>query len=275
MSIMTKFKIFTASIIVIILIVIVIVYTSFDNNNRIMNTEQSYDAIGYAIIVCEVAKKDNNWNNFPLSKNFKKKYNSKYGILGKEIIFDNINWKISTEEDKKNQIVTLVVLNKLKIEDYYIHYKINDKNELDDIDIVKKVVRQNDAGVRVIEKSSMTEDKYIDNICSVAAPLELNDDIFNYINTTDNYYNKWQYGFIITNDYVSIDAYKDLCSFRDKLVYIKCRFPIRDDNYEIIDEKERYYKVHYYTNEDLWLDDVEVEEVSKEEIDRLRDEKKN
>ena len=44
------------------------------------------------VVLCELAKKNGDWSNLPLSKNFIKKYNEKDGIL-KEIEFDNIVYR--------------------------------------------------------------------------------------------------------------------------------------------------------------------------------------
>ena len=44
------------------------------------------------VVLCELAKKNGDWSNLPLSKNFIKKYNEKDGIL-KEIEFDSIVYR--------------------------------------------------------------------------------------------------------------------------------------------------------------------------------------
>ena len=289
MSKWTKLKIIIGTIvsIFVILVIALLINISHFVNGKYeqpnMNNKQTVDNKlniddDIAEIVRQTAVKNNKWDDLPLSKKFKKKYNSKDGILVNDN-YTKLSWSLSGT-DIQQQIVTLIVFHNLKKEYYYIHYTLNESNELDDVEIVDKKLLYDENGNEVIYKKSMTEKNYLHNLKCVAYPSRLEYEIFEYINVTDNYLTKWKNGFVKGDYTFSIQAIEELCDYEKQIAYLKCEYPKRDENGDIADvfnpvddELTLYYKVKFFTNKDLWLDDVEVEEVSKEEIDRLLSEK--
>ena len=228
----------------------------------------------FAEIIWETAKKNSDWSRLPLSDNFMKKYNSKDGILKGDEGITSI--KYSNESNRENNIVVLRVAHNLKYEDYYIHYYVDSNNNLDDVELTSKVMDIDESGVEVVKKKLMDEGDYISNIELLAAPYRGERNNLDFVYLTDKYYSKWGKGFVNNRgqDIFYIESIKALCNFQNQIVYLKCDYPeIGADGWpltgEPIDELSLYYKVHYIINSDFWLDDVEVEEVSKAEIDRL------
>ena len=244
------------------------------NNKQIVNNNLNMDN-DTLLIMDEVAKKNGNWSNLPISKSFKKKFNSKDGIF----MDDNYTYcGLFTDSsfDKLKQIVCYNVWHNYKAEWYYVHYILNGQNELDDVEIFDKVLKQDEKGNPVIYKKSMSEEYYLHNLIGLAFPYRLEYDIFEYVNVTDDYLNKWKEGFVVGAPIFSIESIEPLCNYNNQLAYLKCEYPEYDENDDIIgmdEEKDLYYRVHYFVDNNMWLDDVEVEEVSKEEIDRLLSEK--
>ena len=251
------------------------------NIMRIVNIEKDYSSMNkqklnmdenYCEVVRSVAIPNYDWSILPLSKKFRKKFSRKKGILNDESIKEVGYYYTSSKEE---QLVQLVVIDGLKEDEYYVHYFLNDQNELDDIEIVKHKLSYDENGKEIIYKTTMNEINYIGNITQLAAPWRGTTyiDFFDYINTTEKYEKKYRGGFVSSKGFevFSIQEIKELCSFVDKIVYIKCEYPKYegDDIIGMDDDLTSYYKVHYYTNEKNWLDDVDVVEMSKEEIDSL------
>lgn len=284
MSEWTKIKIvigIIGSIFVILVIALWINISQFNNSKydqtnlnekKISNIQVTDNKLNmnddFVKIIKTTAEKNGNWDELPLSKEFKKKYNAKNGILGKD---DNYTY-LSSDSYNSNKIEHIVVLNvdhNYKQEQYYIHYMVNDQNELEDVEIVGKKLLYDENGNEVIYKETM-DGAYVSNIMLLAAPGRLEYDPFDYIYVTNNYLNKWSGGFI---DYDTSCGIENVTGLEDKeqhLVYLYVVQDKFDENGDIIgDEWEKYFRVHYFVDSNLWLDDVEVEEVSKEEIDRL------
>lgn len=228
-------------------------------------------------IIYRTVKKNGDWSDLPLSKKFKKKYSVKNGILNDDKITDIYG---GGNSDKEKQIVVLNIKHGTKDEEYYIHYTINENNELDDVEIVDKKLLYDENGNEVIYKESISEENYEDILIKLADPYNINhaEPETNYYNLTENYMSNWSGGFVNSRgfDYYSRYIIKELSNFKDRIAYMKCEYPKFDNNGDIIDIDEGltlYYKIKFYINNNMWLDDVEVREVSKEEIDRLLSEK--
>lgn len=275
------------SIFIVLVIILLINISYFVNNRYEQQSKEQVDGKkvvldiedNIAEIVRQTALKDNMWNDLPLSKTFKKKYNSKDGILVNDN-YTKLTWSLSGT-DTQQQIVTLIVFHNSKKEYYYVHYTLNENNELDDVEIVDKKLLYDESGNKVIYKESITEENYEDILIKLADPYNINhaEPETDFFNLTENYMNKWSGGFVDNRgfDYYSRYIIKELSSFKKRIVYMKCEYPKFDKNGDIIDIDEEltlYYKVKFFMNTDLWLDDVEVEEVSKKEVDRLLNEKK-
>lgn len=275
------------SIFIVLVIILLINISYFVNNRYEQQSKEQVDGKkvvldiedNIAEIVRQTALKDNMWNDLPLSKTFKKKYNSKDGILVNDN-YTKLTWSLSGT-DTQQQIVTLIVFHNSKKEYYYVHYTLNENNELDDVEIVDKKLLYDESGNKVIYKESITEENYEDILIKLADPYNINhaEPETDFFNLTENYMNKWSGGFVDNRgfDYYSRYIMKEISDFVGRIAYMKCEYPKFDDNGEIIEidkELTLYYKVKFYINEDMWLDDLEVEEISKEEIDRLLNEKK-
>ena len=282
MSKWTKLKIIIGTIvsIFVILVIALLINISHFVNGKYeqpnMNNKQTVDNKlniddDIAEIVRQTAVKNNKWDDLPLSKKFKKKYNSKDGILVNDN-YTKLSWSLSGT-DIQQQIITLIVFHNFKKEYYYIHYTLNTNNELDDVEIVDKKLLYDENGNEVIYKETM-DGAFASNIVLLAAPGHLEYNPFDYIFVTDNYLNKWSGGFIDYNISCGIEPISGIESKENHLVYLYVVQDKFDENGTIIgDEWEKYFKVHYFVDENMWLDDVEVEEVSKEEIDKLLSEK--
>lgn len=287
MSKWTKIRIvfgITGSIFAILVVVLVVNIGSYVNRKyeqtkleQVVNDKNTDNKLNmdddFINIVYRTIKINSNWSNLPLSKNFKKKFNAKNGILNDNTITDIYG---GINSNKEKQIVVLNIKHGLKDEEYYIHYTVNENNELDDVEIVDKKLLYDENGNKIIYKESISEENYEDVLIKLADPYNINhaELEIDFYNLTENYISKWSGGFVNSRgfDYYSRYIIKELSSFKKRIVYMKCEYPKFDNNGDIIDIDEEltlYYKVKFFMNTDLWLDDVEVEEVSKEEIDML------
>lgn len=287
MSKWTKIRIvfgITGSIFAILVVVLVVNIGSYVNRKyeqtkleQVVNDKNTDNKLNmdddFINIVYRTIKINSNWSNLPLSKNFKKKFNAKNGILNDNTITDIYG---GINSNKEKQIVVLNIKHGLKDEEYYIHYTVNENNELDDVEIVGKKLLYDENGNKIIYKESISEENYEDVLIKLADPYNINHAELetDFYNLTENYISKWSGGFVNSRgfDYYSRYIIKELSSFKKRIVYMKCEYPKFDNNGDIIDIDEEltlYYKVKFFMNTDLWLDDVEVEEVSKEEIDML------
>ena len=291
MSIMKIIKIVLITLVVAIIGILVIFIVNLKNvnnsatNNDYIKTNMLNMQDDYSKVLREVVKKNGDWHNLPLSSGFKDRYNSKDGI------FQNDNYTklylMKTGTDGKRQTVAFSVFHDAKEEEYYVHYTVNDKNELDDVEIVDKILRYDENGKEVIYKETMNG-AFVSNITQLAAPYRLEWDPFDYVYVTDHYLHKWGGGFIPyfeidiedeNNAYISIEPYDIICNKEKQEVYFSAEYTyIENDgapDAKLACDYIKYFKVHYITDEKAWLDDVEVEEVSKEEIDRLLNEAKS
>ena len=264
-------------IVVCVLIVLInnIYYNSAVNNNienNVVKNEKTTlnmedDTLD---ILYEVAKKNGDWSNLPLSDSFKKKYNSIDGIF-KGISYTRCGIYSDSSFDKIKKLACYNVKTGLKKEEYHVHYIVNDKNELDDIEIVNKILRYDENGNKVICKESILEESYEDILIKLADPYNINhaEPETDFFNLTENYMRKWSGGFVNNRgfDYYSRYLIKELSSFSNRIVYMKCEYPKFDDNGDIIDLEDKsltlYYRIRFYLNDDMWLDDVDVERDDK------------
>lgn len=287
MSRWTKIKIVIGamvSVFVILIIVLLINISRFVNNKyeqpstnqQKTNEKQSLNKMNmnddFVNIIYRTVKKNGDWSDLPLSKKFKKKYSVKNGILNDDKITDIYG---GGNSDKEKQIVVLNIKHGMKDEEYYIHYILSENNELDDVEIVDKRLLYDENGNEVIYKVSMDKDNYEFNISRLAYPFGADRDPRDYINMTNKYIDNYYNGFIQipVADRITALPMTKISNYNNKIVYLEVEYCIYNgddigDWYGPI-----YYRVNYTTDVNMWLDDVEVEEVSKEEIDRLLSEK--
>ena len=131
--------IFVAIIIVFVLIATILLIVKNKNDNYFVDESKKeyYTGEGWHELVLEVAKKNNDWTGLPLSKSFRKKYNSTDGILGK-IEFDTIELNPFSDEDNFIGTMCHLLLKKGKKEFAYIYEQKYEKitNLLDDVKLV-------------------------------------------------------------------------------------------------------------------------------------------
>ena len=270
MSNWKKIKIISIFVIVIVILSLVMLFNNKKNDINIYNNKTNENDIklnmddDFINIIYYTVKKNSDWTNLPLSNKFKNKYNPQNGILNDDGI---TNISGGGDSDKDKQIVVLNIFHNSKKEEYHIHYILNEQNELDDVEIVNKKLLYDENGKEVIEKANTSAGAII----SLCAPYRLEYNPLDYYNVTENYIKKWGGGFIPQQ---AIQGVLDIPKLNDEvnnIVYIESEYPELDESESIIigEGLKRYFRVHYFVDENMWLDDVEVEEVSKTEIDRL------
>ena len=258
-----------------------IYYSDTANNNVENNVAKSEKTIlnmedNTLDILYEVAQKNGNWANLPLANSFKSKYNPSDGIF-KDVSYSRCGIYSDSSFNKIKKLACYNVKTDLKKEEYYVHYIVNGKNELDDVEIVDKILRYDENGKEVIYKKNITADNYKDALIKLADPYNIShyESETDYFNLTENYMKKWSGGFVNSRgfDYYSKYVVNELSSFEDRIVYMKCEYPKFDDNGDIVKLENKsltlYYRIRFYLNNDMWLDDVEIDEISKEEIEKL------
>lgn len=273
MSNWKKIKIISLVVLLVVITLLVIIFVNnrnhFNNipdsmkteSNRMLNMDNDFINIVYF-----TAKKNSDWTNLPLSNKFRNKYNPQNGILNDDEI---TNISGGGDSDKDKQIVVLNIFHNSKKEEYHIHYILNEQNELDDVEIVNKKLLYDENGKEVIEKETM-DGAFDSNIVLLAAPDRLEYNPFDYVYVTENYLKKWRPGFIDYDISCGIEPISGLENKEKQIVYLYVVQDKFDENGTIIgDEWEKYFRIHYFVDENMYLDDVEVEEVSKDEIDRL------
>lgn len=147
-------------IIVLLISIVIILCNYFLNKYSVLNKEerinnmavyQGKNELNGGDVANEIQSaiaKYTNWDNLFLSVNFKKKFKSKYGII------ENVNdysdfWCIDSEYENKKNVIVIYANKKKSIFDkdesdnvttkYYFEYKLNDKNEIDDLLLLKKM----------------------------------------------------------------------------------------------------------------------------------------
>lgn len=213
-------------------------------------------------IVREVAKINGNWENLPLSKEFKKKFNSKTGILQDDKI-TYLSW--STDNyDKEKQIVCLIVDHKDKSENYYIHYLLNDKNELDDVELIKKDFRieydehgnEVDNDIEEYDPIALESDEFEDFVkrfCNEPNNAgDFSPRLWEWTLLSDNFIKKIKdspFGVEYDDNPVLRTKVLDGTSYDDRIAYVEI------DN----GEKKERFKIIFVITEDGIFDDFEVE----------------
>lgn len=239
--------ILTSALVLLLMFYIILLLTTTginEKNKKMLNMNNDY-----VKIVLEVAKKNGNWKNLPLSKKFKKKYNSKEGILLKDNYSAIGSASINSSQDK--QIVCLIVKHNYnrKTEDYYIHYVLNDKNELDDIEIIRKEFIEeydefgNDMNPNLDPLPEVEEkyyDSFIDQFCRVPYDTIVDYDkhVWEYFLFDENYkmtmpYNKSILGNEFTKNHVRKVNILDGTDFNTLIAYVQVSNGVVSKKYKL------------------------------------------
>lgn len=258
-------------LIVIIIIFIIGIFSILHNCQRKKETAQINETViskfslddNYKEIFDIISLKDQNWELLPLSNSFLYKFNPYDGVFVND---DYTQINISRYDKEKKEIVYHVA-HGTRYDDYFCEYIINDDNELDDFSLIKKVVTQYDIGdYPKLKLDRENFEGYILNF-AVAVGETLGGDSYNSydsMETSEHFRMKYPNGYIIGLDNVFNRSYlSDLTELKNNTMYIK--IPHGDYNSPTIN----YYRIKYYVDKQGSLDDVDVEEVTENYINKL------
>lgn len=237
--------------------------TEVNQNMNMLNMEENFDDI-----ICNVVRKNCDWNFLPLSHEFKKKYNCKDGIL-KDDDFTNVAVNCNNEKtNKEKQQVTLIVSHGYRVDDYYFKYFLNDKNELDDVQLIKTEVTQYAEGLTptiASEPSYINKNNYKNAITHLSTPYMYE---FDGVETTENFKEKYGNGFGDESEFIDINgiiAIEKLSNWDDKVVY----FYKRGTHIDGTEDYERFYICNFTLDDEGRVDDIKIVDISEAEIDKL------
>ena len=246
---------------IIVLLVVILIITINKSNTYVVdeNKKDYYTGDGWHELVLEVAKKDNDWTGLPLSKNFRKKYNSKDGILGK-IEFDTI--ELNPFSDEENFIGTMchLLLKKNKEQFAYIYKQKYEKKTglLDDVIL--------EGPINLIDENG--------NELYYAMPFKENWEKANIYNLARG--NIYETGVAITDNFhKKYPFFLDLFIHYSPLSYNRIEFLEKESDLDndiaifevnsILECKIRKYEVKLIFDDKLYLDDAEVKLVKEED----------
>lgn len=274
-------KILIASSLFIIVLVLIYVFNSSISRQNIekkLNMDTDYSEVIWSVaaknnIYCKnlLNKRTKEWKYLPLSKKFLRKYNEKDGILI-NIDYDEVGGSVvPSENDKNKQIVRLYVCWGMKDDRYYIHYILNDFNELDDVEIVdiKHITDERGRDIEfsdeedAFESPSLLEadnneyNEFIRQICTY--PYDSSEiSIFERVQFTEKAEKKLGYNSIFGVEYedfrynLQVEILEGT-DFDKKIAFVK----IWDSDY-LPEEK---YKLSFVFNDNGALDDYIVEKL--------------
>lgn len=213
------------------------------------------------LTITDILQKNNDgkWDKYPLSGNFRNKFKNRFDIINE---VDNA--KIITggkNKDKDNRNAEKIILiwkdnyrnDNCFQTNYYFEYKINDKHELDDLILLRKVDYRED-GERLDGKKEVNMDNIGGDIYMYLFPW----DFIDYVHSNDILDNK-----TISKNCVILNAPKkgcpiesDVWDYYDNIVYMKFKY---EDGYV-------YWKVNYHINEDYQFDKIEFIQINENEL---------
>ena len=256
--------VFLVLIVCIVIIIKVLLFDKVEYKNTNISLSQSrieyFTGKGWVDIVLEVAKKNGNWKDLPLSDNFRKKYNEKDGILGK-IEFDTI--ELNPFNNKDNFIGTMghLIVTKGKRRTAYIFDIIHEKdkvNWVDDIKIIDVISMTDESGKEVDYRKRFNEIWKEHNIHDlIRGGVEESG-----VAVTEHFKEKYPYFLDIFIHYSPL-SYNRI-SYIDSESDLKNNIAIFRVN-SILECKRRKYRVKLILDKNLYLDDVEVELLDTEE----------
>ncbi|MBP3200666.1 MAG: hypothetical protein J6M39_03365 [Lachnospiraceae bacterium] len=253
--------IFVAIIIVFVLIATILLIVKNKNDNYFVDESKKeyYTGEGWHELVLEVAKKNNDWTGLPLSKSFRKKYNSTDGILGK-IEFDTIELNPFSDEDNFIGTMCHLLLKKGKKEFAYIYEQKYEKitNLLDDVKLVGPIDIVDENGKELNYGIPFTVEWKMANIYNLARGNVYETGVA----VTEKFHKKYPFFLDLFIHYSPL-SYNRI-EFLEKESDLDNNIAIFEVN-SILECKRRKYEVKLLFDDKLYLDDAEVKLVKEED----------
>ena len=232
---------------------------------KIYNPDYLKGGEGSIIIGYILAKKNVNWDKYPLSEKFKEKYNEKDGILGK-LQYDDIEYRAyagSIEKYYFRDYYTYFVITQGLEQTAYIYDTVyqQDGYLLDDVTIIEKIkITDSEGNYLSIKGHSIDRD----NFYSCFNSLSRGGDDEQSIAVTDHFHKKYPYFLDLFIHYSPlrfnrIEFIPERSSWEKKEAYF-----IVDSKLEC---KKRYYRVKFKLDDKGYLDDVNVIKVNEVEYE--------
>ena len=274
---MNKKKIIILILGIIVFILIVVLLRNCIVNNKILNEEDIETEVDYYeftderwAIGYEVAKKNGDWSKLPLSEEFRKKYNEKDGILGKEE-YDKIEyapmWAQDFERLEDHVKFFVITQGKKKTAYTYIIFD-NDDGLVDDVYLFEKIILYDEDG-NALGIPKYTYFSYNMGIESYFKTLAYGGDEADIIEVTDNFRKKYpnfidlfiryspgEYN-ILT--YIFDDETQTIAAItydKENNVFVYEDMVAKMEIDSLLEKVKRYYKVVYSIDEEGFLDDA-------------------
>lgn len=198
------------------------------------------------------------FKDFPLSKNFLNKYNVANDILRGKVMgtHDAIAQTFDITEDIEKHIMTIGVKTGRGLEEvaYQLHYVINEKNELDDIEILDSKVIEDENGEFIqYEKFTTYSESSKGAIFYLTNPVRYWDMPCYLTENYKNNHNNYKKDSIIPwKEWLYVDEANVICDDKnDKIWYI----------YALNTKETRKYKLIFAVDDKDYVDEVIVEEL--------------
>lgn len=259
---MKKIKYFLLLILIMLVCVVGIIFIIKNSDTEYLVDESKkeyYIGKGWHELILEVAKKNNDWTGLPLSKKFRKKYNSKDGILGK-IEFDTIELNPFSAEDNYIGTMTHLLVKNGKKRSVYIYWQKyeNKTNLLDDVSIVGPIDISDEKGEEIDYRLPFIGDAKLHNIFQL-----VRGNIYETgVAITEKFHKKYPFFLDLFIHYSPL-SYNDIAFLREESD-IDNNIAIFEVN-SILECKRRKYEVKLIFDDKMYLDDAEVKLVKEEE----------
>ena len=229
------------------------------------------DEVGRDKLILEVAKKNNDWSNLPLSENFRKKYNEKDGIFGK-LKFDSIDLNYYKEGEKSYIGGT----HHLRLKDgkqeiiYLIYGKHTEKKDfteiplLDDVDLFGPIYLTDKNGKEVDYRLPFTDDLKESNLNKLARG-----DVYTFysessVAVSERFHKKYPFFLDLFIHYSPLSFNR--ITFLEKESDLDNNIAIFEVD-SVLECKKRKYKVKLILDKRLYLDEAEVELIKEAEYE--------
>lgn len=213
----------------------------------------------------DLLSEDIDFDEFPLSINFRNKYKTIQDIFGRsgkeKYIFENFYF--DSYDESMSNIITIIYKTENGFEEiaYQLHYIINENNELDDIEILKsRVYREEDGHYpKYTYYRTYNQNSIAALFCLTIPKRSWDDGAVTYL--TDNYINHHK-------DYKT----ESIIPWKDWLYLDESTVKQDDENdriwyVEVVNTKEvRKYKIEFIIDENDYVDDYIIEEIERREV---------
>ena len=214
---------------------------------------------GWHELVLEVAKKNNDWTGLPLSKKFRKKYNSKDGILGK-IEFDTV--ELNPFSEKENFLGTMchLIFKKGNKQFAYIYkQKYDDKTLLlDDVELKGPIDMFDENGKELDYRRPFNDEWKLANIYN----LDRGNIYETGVAVTEKFHKKYPFFLDLFIHYSPL-SYNEI-EFLKEESDLDNNIAVFEVN-SILECKKRKYEVKLIFDDKQYLDDAEVKLVKEED----------